>query len=324
VARDYGGTQDGQPWHGAQPPYQGQPPYGQLPPYWERQYAGQPPYGGPPYGQPPRNEPPYGGQPSFEPHRREPAPDPDAARRHRIRVISVAGLVLGIIGLIVFGIKAGIQMAPRKFTTAQQQEISNWEFGKRWRDLPAGTIFPTSVSYPAPAALDDDLSLKLSAQRVGVANQASCVSAADPAVAAVLVRDGCSAILRATYVDGTDSYVVTVGAAVLPDTDEAASASHAIGGVVGLGSGVHAVSFKGTPAADFTDEQRQLSGVLSSGTYVVLYTVGYTGSRPKEQVTADDYAKQEMTSAGAGVARDVLSVLGAPVPPPRCPGAPGC
>jgi hypothetical protein len=324
VATDNGGTNDSQPWDRAQPPYQARPPYGQPPsygqppPYWERHYAGQSPHSGPPYGQPPDSGQPYG-----EPPRREPAPDPGVARRRRIRVISVAGLVLGLIGLIVFGIKAGVQMAPRKFTAAQQQQITDWEFGQRWRDLPAGTIFPASVRYPPPAALDDP-SLTLSAQRAGVAKQASCVSAADPAVAAVLVRDGCSAILRATYVDETDSYVVTVGAAVLPGVDEAETAKNTIAGVVGLGSAVQAVPFKGTPAADFTDEQGQLSGVLTAGTYVVLYTVGYTGSRPMEQVTADGYAEQEMTSAGAGVAHDVLSVLAAPVPAPHCPGAPGC
>ena len=232
--------------------------------------------------------------------------------------------MLGGVGLVGFGIGAVVQVMPRKFTAEQQQQITDWEFGKRWRDLPAGAIFPASVSYPAPAALDDDPSLTLSAQRVGVARQASCASAADPAAAAVLDRDGCTAMLRATYVDGTDSYVVTVGAAVLPGAAQAATAAQAIAGADGVGSAVHAVPFTGTPAAAFTDKRRQLSGVVSAGTYVVLYTVGYADSRPKEPVTGDSYTDEEMTSAGAGVARAVLSVLAAPVPPPRCPGTPGC
>jgi len=234
--------------------------------------------------------------------------------------------VLGGLGLVGFGIGVGIQVAPRKFTADQRQQITGWEYGKRWRDLPAGAIFPTPASYRAPAALYDDPSLSLSALRVGVARQASCAATADPVAAAVLDREGCAAMLRATYVDGTDSYVVTVGAAVLPGTAEAATAARviAIDSSSGLGPAVHAVSFQGTPAAAFTDERRQLSGVVSAGTYVVLYTVGYTGTRPREPVTADSYADEEMMSAGAGVARDVLSVLAAPVPPPRCPGTPGC
>ena len=233
-------------------------------------------------------------------------------------------LVLGGLGFVGFGIGALVQAMPRKFTAEQRQQITDWEFGKRWRDLTAGAIFPASVSYPAPAALDDDPTLRLSAERVGVAKQASCASATDPVAAAVLDRDGCTAILRATYIDGTDSYVVTVGAAVLPGTVQASSAAQAIAGTDGVRSAVHAVPVTGTPAAGFTDKRRQLSGVVSAGSYVVLYTVGYADTRPKEPVTGDSYTDAEMTSAGAGVAHDVLSVLAAPVPPPSCPGAPGC
>ena len=158
-----------------------------------------------------------------------------------------------------------------------------------------------------------------------MARQASCASATDPVAAAVLDRDGCTAILRATYVDGTDSYVVTVGAAVLPGTGQASSAAQAIARApTGSAPPCTPCRFTGTPAAAFTDKRRQLSGVVSAGSYVVLYTVGYADTRPKEPVTGDSYAHAEMTSAGAGVARDVLSVLAAPVPPPRCPGTPGC
>jgi hypothetical protein len=293
VATDYGGTYGSRPWHDAQP-----------------QYSHQPPYGGPPYGGPPGWTPP---------------PDRGLqARRRRIRIVAVTVLVLGSLGLVGFGIGALTQVMPRKFTAAQRQQITDWEFGQRWRDIAAGAIFPASVSYPAPVALDDGPSLTLSAQRVGVAKQASCASATDPAAAAVLDREGCAAMLRATYVDKTDSYVVTVGAAVLPGAAKAATAARAIASANGARSAVHAVPVKGTPAAAFTDKRRQLSGVVSAGTYVVLYTVGYTDTRPKEPVTGDRYADAEMTSAGAGIAHDVLSVLAAPEPPPHCPGTPGC
>jgi hypothetical protein len=337
VARDYGGSYGGQPWHDAEPSHPARPPYSARAPYNgppynepssnETSYGG-PPYGGPPYGGPPHGGPSHGGPSYGGPPRREPPRNPGAvAGRRRIRALSVAVLVLGCIGVLVFGIEAGVQMAPRKFTTAQQQQITGWEFGKRWRDLSAGEIFPTSVRYPAPEALDDDPALALSAQRVGIAGQDSCAAAVDPAAAEVLDRDGCAAMLRATYVDATDSYVVTVGAAVLPGTAKAATAARAINGAAasgGLGPAVHTVPFKGTPAAEFGNKQRQLSGVVSAGSYVVLYTVGYADSRPKQPVDRDSYAEAEMTSAGAGVAHGVLSVLAAPVPSPGCPGVPGC
>jgi hypothetical protein len=312
VATDYGGTHGGQPWHGAQPQYSGQPPYG-------------PPYGGPPHGGSPHGGPPYGGPPHAGPtYGGPPPPDRALLARRRTRKLAIAVLVLGGLGLVGFGFAALVQAMPRKFTAEQRQQITDWEFGKRWRDLTAGAIFPASVSYPAPAALNDDPSMSLSAERVGVAKQASCASATDPVAAAVLDREGCAAILRATYVDGTDSYVVTVGAAVLPGTAKASSAARAIAGAAGVRSAVHTVPVTGTPAGAFTDKRRQLSGVVSAGTYVVLYTVGYADTRPKEPVTGDSYTDAEMTSAGVGVAHDVLSVLAAPVPPPSCPGAPGC
>jgi hypothetical protein len=296
VATDYGGTQGGHPWHGAQPPYPGRPD--------------------------------YGGQSGWEPPPDSGLPDSGfSGRRRRFRLLAITVLVLGVIGFL--GSVAGVasQVLPRKFTAHQRQQITDWEFGKRWRTLTAGSIFPVSVSYAPSAALDDDNALALTARRVGIARQASCAKAADPGASAVLDRDGCVAMLRATYVDGTDSYVVTVGAAVLPSSSQAAVAARAISGAgdaEGLGPAVRTVSFAATPAADFTDTRRQLSGVVSAGTYVVLYAVGYADSRPREPVAGDSYTDAEMTSAGAGVAHAVLSALAAPVPQPHCPGTPGC
>jgi hypothetical protein len=367
VATDYGGTHGSQPRPGAQPSYpgrpdpgqppQGQPPYGQQPPRGQQPpYGGQqPPYGQPPYGQPPYpgrppqsgppgRQPPHGSPPSYgppsgqpwhngpvfpDPPQREPSPHSDTRTRRRRRSIAWTLLAVGGIALAFSAFGAADQGGPRKFTAKETQQITDWEYAKRWRTLPAGSIFPASVTYSAPEALDDDPSLTLAADRVGIAKQASCTSAADPSAVAVLNRDGCSTMLRATYVDETDSFVVTVGAAVLPTSAEAQTAAQAIKNAPqpgGLGATVHAVSFKGTPAGQFTDKQRQLSGVTSRGTYVVLYTVGYADSRQKQRVAQDTYTDKEMTSAGEGVADHVLSTLAAPVPPPHCPSAetPGC
>jgi hypothetical protein len=290
VAADYGGSFGGQPWHGAPPPHPG--------------------------------EPGRGGPPGWTP---EPEPGPPTRRRNRILAITV--LVLGLAGFLVSAAGVLNQVMPRRFTAAEQTRITNWEFGQRWRALTAAAIFPASVSYPPPSVLADDPSLTLSAQRIGIARQASCAAAADRTAAGVLDKDGCAAMLRATYVDATDSYVMTVGAAVLPSAAKATAAARAIAraaGPGGLGSTVHTVQFADTPAASFTDGRQQLSGVISAGTYVVLYTVGYADGRPREPVAGDSYTDKEMTSAGQGVARAVLSVLAAPVTAARCPGAPGC
>jgi hypothetical protein len=121
--------------------------------------------------------------------------------------------------------------------------------------------------------------------------------------------------------------VVTVGVAVLPSTAqaEAAEAELSDGAVAdGIQPGVDALSFQRSPAAAFIDQRRQLSGFDRAGPYVALYTVGYADSRPSEPVSSDSYADGEMRSVGSGVAQTVLAQVGAPVPPPRCPGTPGC
>ena len=279
-------------------------------------------------------EPQHPGQPARRdgpPRHGAQEPEPQPPGRHRLgspvsTVIAATALVLGLIGLVISAWGVVTELLPRTFTAGQQRQITDWEYGRSWRALSAGQIFPASVSYQAPAVLDDS-SLLLSARRIGVARQSACGAVTDPAAARVLDRNGCSAVLRATYADGTDSYVVTVGVAVLPSTTQAEAADAELSDaatVAGLQPGVDALAFSGTPAAMFTDQRRQLSGFLRAGTYVALYTVGYADSRPREPVSGDSYADEEMTAVGSGVAQAALAEVGAPQPAPHCPGAPGC
>jgi hypothetical protein len=293
VGTGYGGTFGDQPSRDARPQYPGQSAPGDEPP--------------------PPEAPPPGSRP----------------RRRRRASAAIAGiaLVLGLIGLVVSLFGVATQLLPRRFSADQQREIVNWEFGRKWRVLTAGAIFPTSVSYAPPEVLDGSSPPALTAGRIGIARSATCQSATDPAAAAVLVRNGCSTVLRATYTDGTKSYVVTVGVAVLPSMAQAAAAVRELTGaadVGGIAPGVRVVAFKNTPSAWFTNERRQLSESLWAGTYVALYTVGYADSRPREPVAGDTYADAEMTTMASGVAQVVLAKVGAPRPAPHCPGTPGC
>ena len=237
----------------------------------------------------------------------------------------VTALVLGIAGLVISLAEIAPRLLPRQFTTLQQRQITDWEAGARWRELPAGTIFPATVRYSPPASLND-AGLRLTATRIGIARQASCRTAIGPAAAAaVLARHGCETVLRASYVDGTGSYVVTVGVAALPGVAQAKAANRELPAGAGRAdAGVLPVQFAGTPVAGFTEKQRQISARAAAGSYLIFYTIGYADGRPTVPVTADRYADAEMTSVGAGVAQKIGSVLGAPVPPPRCPGTPGC
>lgn len=260
------------------------------------------------------------------------APPGTGSRRRRAktrtgRATAAIVLVLGVAGLAVSLVGVAMQTLPRQFTAHQQQQILEWEAAARWRQLPAEKIFPAVVQYqPPPAVSGDGL---LSASRIGIAKQASCGAATDAAVAAVLARNRCEAVLRATYVDSTDSYVVTVGVAAFPGTAQAVAASLELGepaltGPHGAPEGVRTVEFKNTPAGSFSNVRRQISAQQRAATYVIFYAIGYADPRPFVPVKTDAYAYDEMNSLGAGVTEAVEDTLAAPLQQPHCPGTQGC
>ena len=239
------------------------------------------------------------------------------------------GLVLTVLALALAGVAvsaAGLaaQVLPRTFSAAQRQQIMAWEMGKRWRTWPAGEIFPKTVNYQVPGSvLGEGPALNLIAYRIGIARQARCRAATDAAVAKVLVRYGCLAVLRATYDDATQSLAVTVGVAVLPGVDAADASGRSLPSGSGLSPGVRAVPFRRTVVARFGNQQRQLSLDQVAGPYLVFATVGYADGR-RRQPGADPYAKSEMLSVADGIMGWVASHLGASPPPPRCPAGPAC
>jgi hypothetical protein len=253
------------------------------------------------------------------------------------RAAAVIALVLGLAGLAVSAIGVAIQLLPRHFSASEQRQIEAWEVMRRWQTLPAGRIFPASVPYQLPAkVLEDVVPLGLHALRVSIAPQESdCAKAVTSATAgAALRRNGCEAVLRATYVDTTRSYVMTVGIAVLPNAAAAASAksglapprltaARAASARGRLPAGVQVVGFGGARAGGY-DYQRQISRSFTAGPYLIMYAAGYADSRPRVPVSDDPYSDAEISSMAAGVAQAVAHTLAAAPAPPRCPGAPGC
>ena len=253
------------------------------------------------------------------------------------RAAAILALILGLVGLAVSMTGVTIQLLPRQFSAGQQRQIEAWEVMRRWQTMPAGQIFPASVSYQLSAQLLQDAApLDLDALRVSIAPQESdCAKAVTSAAAgAVLRRNGCEVVLRATYVDATRSYVMTVGVAVLPTEAAAASAASSLSparlaavrdavGVGRLSAGVRVVRFRGA-AARLYNYSRQISASFTAGPYVVMYAAGYSDSRPRVPVIQDAYSDDEMSSMAQGVARSVANTLAASPAPPHCPGTPGC
>jgi hypothetical protein len=263
----------------------------------------------------------------------EPRRGPRGARGRR--VAALIALVLGLAGFVISATGMATQLLPRRFSAAQQEQIKEWEIAGRWQQKTAGQIFPASVGYQLSANLLQDVSpLNLRARRVAIAPQSGCgKSVITSAAATVLRRYGCKAVLRATYVDSTWSYVMTVGVAVLPGPAAAKKAGQALSqtqlavadqpGADRLPAGILVVRYHGAAAAMY-DYSRQISASFSAGPYVVMYAVGYADRRPRVKVTSDHYSYSEMTSLAGGVAQSVAATLATPPATPRCPGTAGC
>jgi hypothetical protein len=258
--------------------------------------------------------------------------------RHRVRrrrLAALIALLLGMAGLAVSLNGVTTQLLPRQFTSVQQEQIESWEIASRWRALAAGQIFPATVAYQLPAqVLQGPAPLSLDALRVGIAPQSGCSGGVTTAAATVLHRSGCEAVLRATYVDVTRSYVMTVGIAVLPTASAALTAEEGlirprltaardVTGTGQLAAGVELVRFRGQ-AASLYDYSRQISSSFVEGSYLVMYAAGYADGRPRVRVSEDKYSEAEMISLAWGVAHSVAHTLAHRPAPPHCPGAPGC
>jgi hypothetical protein len=263
------------------------------------------------------------------------AEPPRRAARGR-RAAALTALALGVAGFVISAVGVAAQILPREFTAGQQQQIKSWEIASRWQELTAGRIFPATVSYQLSAqVLEDTTPLNLNAMRVGIAPQSGCTTnvTTTAAAAAVLRQNGCKAILRATYTDSTRSYVMTVGVAVLPSGAAAAKASQSLtqphltsagdANTEALAAGILAVRYRGSDASRY-NYNRQLSGSIPDGPYLIMYSAGYADSRPRVPLTEDQYSDQEMNSLASGVAWSVADTLGAAPASPHCPGTPGC
>ena len=200
---------------------------------------------------------------------------------HRIALALL--LVLGMAGVGGGAAELAHELT-RGPTRAEMAAAVQQELASRWQRLPAGKIFPATVSYST-----SDFDVAMTATRVGIAPAATCGAALDPAVSALLRRFGCVTVLRATYVDESGVLAATAGVAVMTS---AAAAS----GVVGIGdtsppglagAGVRTFSLPGTVADLFGDPQRRAFSAIDAnhGRYIFFWTAGYTDGRASGSAT---------------------------------------
>jgi hypothetical protein len=223
--------------------------------------------------------------PNSPPHRRE----SDHPRRPLVLIIVLA--VSGVLSIVGGGVAIDADLT-RKPTANEITAAGQKEIASRWRALTAGEIFPTradeTFSY---GSVSDSAAPTWSALRVGIAPRVSCAEGFDPPLAAVLLRHGCKAVLRATYVDASGTLVTTLGVAVMPDAKRADDAETDFSAALGVHGakeryGVRAVSFPGTVAAGFGDSLRQDFSYEENHTpYVFFRSSGWITGRATRVTT---------------------------------------
>jgi hypothetical protein len=214
------------------------------------------------------------------------------------RVLFSALIALGAV-LIAGGGAATIRELTRSATPAEAAAALQQEIGTRWERLPAGKIFPATISYP-----DADGNPTV-AHLVGIAPPASCRAALGATGYANFRRYGCATILRATYVDGSGALVATVGIAVVR-TPTAAGKAATIAASLGANDGLDTVAFGGTISGQFADTARGIQGGIARGPYVFLFTAGFADGQPGVAALQQDAA---LTAFGTGVDTGLAAVL---------------
>lgn len=193
-------------------------------------------------------------------------------RRALRMTITALGGVACLVTAIVTGTVARAELT-RPPTRAELSAAARAAVAARWRDWPAGRIFPSSLGYTTSLLTQER------ADRAGIAPGHGCPAALAGAVAGLARHDGCLALLRASYTDQLDGIVYTTGVLAFPSPARAAAFAHSAQADP-LPAGLRAFPLAGTGSARFTDAARETAVTRQAGPYVVLAVAGYADGRP--------------------------------------------
>jgi hypothetical protein len=206
-------------------------------------------------------------------------PPPAPARRTRRTrgraiwiAVCAAVAVISLVTAVGSGARAHAQ-ATRKPTPAELSAAAAIGVTQRWERLAAGQIFPAGIGYST------DLGTRETATRLGISPSAVCSTSVDGTLTALASRFGCRAGVRASYADGLQGAVYTVGVLAFPNTRAAASFYDQMPGGSFPATGLRAFAVAGTAAARFGEAARQSATAQLTGPYVVLVVAGYSDGR---------------------------------------------
>ncbi|GAA4565413.1 hypothetical protein [Planotetraspora kaengkrachanensis] len=232
--------------------------------------------------------------------------------RFRSLFLTLMGVVLAVAALDVLLGAVGLiqETRSRPLTDQERAQYAAQDVARRWHAWPVGMVFPEELPYNGLGRAQQY------AHRVGVAPEEVCTTAVDSPVASVLREQGCRTMLRATYVDQTSTFAITVGVAVLRDEEARLGAAAKL--PVDDRVGVRPVAFPGTVTDTFGSAQRQRTGWVGAGPYIVFSTVGYTDGRTRDSVPMEEQLNSEMWPAAESIAGRIARALGEPPDVPRC------
>ncbi|WP_214412703.1 hypothetical protein [Sphaerisporangium fuscum] len=220
-----------------------------------------------------------------------------------VLAIAATNVLLGVIGVLQ-------ETRSRPLTPSERARYTEQDVARRWQAWTADAVFPSQVQYLGLARV------RQYAKRVGIAPEAPCASVVDSPVASVLRKHRCRTMLRATYVDQSSTFAVTVGVAVM--TDEEARVNTAADLPVDDRVGVRPVAFPGTVTESFGAAQRQRTAWMGAGPYIVFSVAGYTDGRTREAVPPEEAVHSELWPAAQSIAGRIAHDLAAPPEIPRC------
>jgi hypothetical protein len=229
--------------------------------------------------------------------------EPGSPGHRRRWGVTAAVAVLAVVCLVA-GIAAATRAhaeLTRKPTAAESSAAAVVGVASRWAREPAGQLFPAALPY------NSELSDRESARRAGISPASSCATALDVAVAGAARRDGCRAVLRASYLDQLGGVVFTIGVLAFPTPRQAAAFLAGYQAGQSPVRGLRAAAFPGTDAASFDDAARQAALSRQDGPYAVLTVAGYADGRPAGQQRSTPF------EPAGELAKDVGTPLSQPV-----------
>jgi hypothetical protein len=188
-------------------------------------------------------------------------------------------------------------------TAAQRSAAEAAAVAGRWQSWSAGRIFPAGLGYRT------SLQTQETARRAGVAPATSCAAGLDPAARHLAARDGCRAVLRATYVDELQGVVYTIGVLAFSSGPRAAAFLRGLPPDRARLTGLRARAFPGTASAAFSDGARQASAARQQGPYVVLAVAGYTDGRA---AAATAERRRSVFAPAAQLAAEIIRSISVP------------